>query len=58
MSSEFAIILSDVGGCFKLINENGMLVKNNINEIKNAIINIIQNKYRFSEKSIELFNNS
>lgn len=58
MSSELPIILSDVGGCFELIDENGILVKNNINEIKNAIINTISNNNKFSEKSIELFNNS
>lgn len=57
MSSELPIILSDVGGCFELIDENGILVKNNINEIKNAIITTISNKNEFSEKSIELFNN-
>ena len=58
MSSELPIILSDVGGCFELIDENGILVKNNINEIKNAIINTISNNNKFSEKSLKLFNNS
>jgi len=58
MSSELPIILSDVGGCFELIDENGILVKNNINEIKNAIINTIKDREDFSKKSIELFNNT
>ena len=40
MSSGLPIILSDVGGCFELINENGILVKNNVDEIKKAIINL------------------
>mgnify|MGYP003446025932 CR=1 FL=1 len=55
MSSELPIILSDVGGCFELIDENGILVKNNVNEIKRAISKCILNKEIFSKKSIELF---
>ena len=58
MSSKLPVILSDVGGCFELIDENGVLVKNNVYEIKKAIINTIVNRERFSKKSIELFNNS
>lgn len=57
MSSGLPIILSDVGGCFELIDENGILVKNNVEEIKNAIINTISNKNKFSTNSINLFNN-
>ena len=53
MSSGLPIILSDVGGCFELINENGILVKNNVEEI----INSVSNKDNFSKNSIELFNN-
>lgn len=56
MSSGLPIILSDVGGCFELIQENGILVGNNVKEIKNAIINTIKNRESFSKKSIELFN--
>ena len=37
MSSELPIILSDVGGCFELIDENGILVKNNVNEMTQII---------------------
>jgi len=58
MSSGLPIILSDVGGCFELIDENGILVKNNVDEIKSAIINTISNKENFSKKSIKLFNNN
>lgn len=58
MSSGLPIILSDVGGCSELIDGNGILVKNNIDEIKNAIINTISNKNKFSINSIELFNNN
>lgn len=56
MSSELPIILSDVGGCFELIDGNGFLVKNNSEEIKEAIIKSVLNKEIFSKKSIELFN--
>ena len=56
MSSELPIVLSDVGGCFELIDENGILIKNNVDEIKNAIINTISNKNKFSTNSINLFN--
>ncbi|QKF58971.1 glycosyltransferase [Aliarcobacter lanthieri] len=57
MSSKLPIILSDVGGCFELIDENGILVKNDIDEINRAIVNCILNKKIFANNSIELFNN-
>ena len=56
MSSGVPIILSDVGGCFELIDGNGILVKNDINEIKKAIVDSIANKEDFSEKLIKIFN--
>lgn len=55
MSSGMPIILSDVGGCFELIDENGILVKNDINLIKEAIIKCLLNKKIFSKNSIKLF---
>lgn len=55
MSSGMPIILSDVGGCFELIDENGILVKNDINLIKEAIIKCVLNKKIFSKNSIKLF---
>jgi glycosyltransferase involved in cell wall biosynthesis len=55
MSSGMPIILSDVGGCFELIDENGILVKNDVNVIKEAIIQSITNKEMFSKNSIKLF---
>ena len=58
MSSGLPIILSDVGGCFELVEENGVLVQNNKDEIKNAIINTVAKKEYFSNKSVELFNNN
>jgi len=56
MSSGMPIILSDVGGCFELIDENGILVKNNVDDIKKAIIKCVSNKEFFSKNSIKLFN--
>lgn len=56
MSSGLPIILSNVGGCFELIDENGILVENDSKTIKEAIIKTILNKKKFSEKSIEIFN--
>lgn len=56
MSSGLPLILSDVGGCFELIDENGILVENNPKKIKEAIINSIFNKEFFSKKSIKIFN--
>lgn len=56
MSSGLPIILSNVGGCFELIDENGFLVENDVSEIKDAIIKCISKKKIFSRKSIEVFN--
>lgn len=56
MSSKLPIILSDVGGCFELVDGNGILVKNDTNEIKEAILKCIANREIFSKKSIEIFN--
>jgi glycosyltransferase involved in cell wall biosynthesis len=55
MSSELPIILSDVGGCFELIDKNGILVKNNLDDIKKAILKCILHKELFSKNSIKLF---
>ena len=43
------------GNCYDYYDENGILVKNNVNEIKRAISKCILNKEIFSKKSIELF---
>jgi len=55
MSVGLPMILSDVGGCFELIEDNGVLVNNCIDEIKNAIIQCIDNKQIFSENSKIIF---
>lgn len=56
MSSGLPLVLSDVGGCSELIEENGFLVKNSVKDIREAIVKTISNKKMFSKKSIELFN--
>jgi glycosyltransferase involved in cell wall biosynthesis len=56
MSSGMPIILSDVGGCFELIDGNGVLVENDIDKISKAIKVCILNQKEFSEKSSEIFN--
>jgi glycosyltransferase involved in cell wall biosynthesis len=56
MSVGLPIILSDVGGCSELINKNGILVKNNIKDIKNAITLCIDNKEEFGKNSENEFN--
>lgn len=56
MSSGLPIILSDVGGCFELIDKNGILVQNNIDEISKAINICIVNQKEFAKKSVEVFN--
>lgn len=56
MSLGLPIILSDVGGCSELIEENGVLVKNDVNEIKKAIETCILNRDKFAIQSKNLFN--
>lgn len=55
MSSGLPIILSDVGGCFELVDKNGILVKNNINDIQKAISTCILNINKFGNNSKNLF---
>jgi len=56
MSVGLPLILSNVGGCKELIVDNGVLVKNNIQDIKKAIIKVLNNKDFFSKNSKKLFN--
>lgn len=55
MNSSLPIILSDVGGCFELIDNNGYLVKNEENDIKNAILSCIEDIDYLGRKSKNLF---
>ena len=56
MSFGLPLVLSNVGGCPELIENNGYLVSNEIGDIQNAISNSFLNKKMFSEASISLFN--
>jgi len=55
MSCGLPLILSDVGGCNELIEKNGVIVENNIQDIDRAIMKCIENKDNFSINSRELF---
>ena len=55
MSVGMPLILSDVGGCFELIDNNGLLVNNTVSEIKNAINECMDKKEIFSENSKQIF---
>lgn len=55
MNSSLPIILSDVGGCFELIDNNGYIVKNEVNEIRNAILSCIKDIDFLGQKSKDLF---
>ncbi|OHD93922.1 MAG: hypothetical protein A2019_09575 [Sulfurimonas sp. GWF2_37_8] len=55
MSCGLPLVLSDVGGCSELIDENGFLVKNNGAAIEKAILNCIENLEFLSKNSKKLF---
>ena len=55
MSFGLPLVLSDVGGCGTLVDGNGILVKNNVEEIANGIEICIENKFAFSKRSKEIF---
>jgi glycosyltransferase involved in cell wall biosynthesis len=56
MSAGLPIILSDVGGCGELIENNGVLVKNDIESIQKAIEKCILNMNQYKIGSKMLFN--
>ncbi|QOP45831.1 glycosyltransferase [Sulfurimonas paralvinellae] len=56
MSAKMPIILSNIGGCSELIDGNGVLVKNDVDEIKAAIAECILQNEMFSKNSIDIFN--
>jgi len=55
MSCGLPLVLSDVGGCCELIDENGFLVKNSSVAIEKAIVSCIENLEFFSKNSKKLF---
>ena len=50
-SSGLPMILSNVGGCPELITENGIMVENKIEELRLAIINLIDNYDAYSKSA-------
>lgn len=55
MSAGLPLLLSNVGGCSELIEGNGVLTKNNINDIKISLKKIIKEKEKMMQRSSELF---
>lgn len=58
MSAGLPLILSNVGGCPELINGNGVLVENNVEAIKKAIDEVINNYEVFHKNSLKLYGES
>jgi len=56
MSSGLPLILSNVGGCPELIKDNGILVENNLESIRNAVAKVIENYSQYQANSIEFYN--
>ncbi|TKT93288.1 glycosyltransferase [Dyadobacter frigoris] len=56
MSCGLPLLLSDVGGCEELIANNGVLVKNNIEAIREGLSYCLDNREQFSTASLNLFN--
>jgi glycosyltransferase involved in cell wall biosynthesis len=56
MSAGLPLILSNVGGCPELINDNGILVENNIKSIIAAVETIKENYHQYQANSIDLYN--
>jgi glycosyltransferase involved in cell wall biosynthesis len=56
MSCGLPLLLSDVGGCHELIENNGVLVKNQVEAIQNALSICVINREKFQAQSILLFN--
>jgi O86/O127-antigen biosynthesis alpha-1,3-N-acetylgalactosaminyltransferase len=56
MSAGLPLILSNVGGCNELVENNGILVKNDIEEIENAIKKIITNYTEYQSYSFSFYN--
>lgn len=56
MSAGLPLILSNVGGCPELIDDNGTLVENNIQSIANGVNSVIDNYARYQRNSLELYN--
>ena len=56
LSFGMPIVISNVGGCQSLIRNNGYLIKNEIQEIANALSKALERKFILSENSFTLYN--
>ena len=55
MSAGLPLVLSNVGGCSELIDGNGVLVENNLEDIAKGIQKCIEKQEKFGKRSKELF---
>ena len=56
MSAGLPLILSNVGGCAELVNANGLLVDNTVDDIVKAIFKVQIEQYEMAAKSLQLYN--
>lgn len=56
MDAQLPLVLSNVGGCYELIENNGVLTNNNVSEIKKAIEQCIVNQLNYGVQSKSNFN--
>jgi glycosyltransferase involved in cell wall biosynthesis len=56
MSAGLPLILSNVGGCPELINANGVLVDNTVDDIVKALFQVEISQTEMSAKSLQLYN--
>lgn len=56
MSVGLPLVLSNVGGCKELIDDNGVLVDNNVASIRDGIIDVVNNYEKYGYNSLRLFN--
>ena len=56
MSAGLPLILSNVGGCAELINANGLLVNNTVDDIVKGVLKVQTSQTEMAAKSLQLYN--
>lgn len=56
MAAGLALVLSNVGGCSALIDHNGVLVENNVDDITSGLIKVMSDVELYKANSLKLFN--